>query len=611
MRRTLTPLLIVLALVLGTVPFLAQSPASAPTVVTPHPILDAPLTPALPVGYQFWIAHADEIRAEVTKWYAEANGRTPAPSDINHGVWRALYEGDRWRTLRSALQDTWPKPGQMTYADAVALINPAYQELLFRLPDEYGLLFYSSRLMDGRMNDVSMRADIKASPEYAIKHPPVGAARVGPFTKRGSSFVDGAGREFNATETTLFWALWAEENDPAKLDANLSAVRTQGHDAIRLLGMVGGGSWEDRTINPKKANYWSLVDALFARLQRHGVLARVTLFAAAQDMMSARADRERFVDQWAPVLTRYKAQVLYAEIANEYWQNGLNTQELRDLTRRLNQQTDVLVAASSPACGSWPEGNDAQWRQEVTDGKISDSERRRRVDCQAEWTLIYGNGAADLITFHFDRDSSKSDGYWRPARQPWEMQFGAFNTGTTMFSNGEPIGPQSSVYSDVDPERLAMGSVITWLAKGASYTLHTGAGVRGGGQADVNLGRVANLWEVPNVAATTAAIGRLRAVLPPLANCNPIPAGATGSYVLSVTPASAVVRSYQTECPDGSFVATAFGLSAPITLRMQRPGSVTLTAYRWDGTALTTFNGDASAVSLGPFDSSVVVVGRR
>lgn len=606
----LRPVLVTIALLLTLTQVNAQpqTPAAAPAT---NPILDAPLTPAIPVGYQFWLNNGDAMRAEIVKWYTEANGRAPATSDVQHGLWRALYEGERWRTLRAALQNTWPKPGQTTYEEAVKLIDAAYLELLFRAPDPFGLSYYSARLMDGRLDDAGMRADIKASPEYAIKHPVAGAPRLGPITKRGSSFVDGNGQEFNGIEATLFWGLWAEKFDPAKLDANLSSARTYGIEAVRFLTMVGGASWADRVIDPTWPDYWQNVDNYVARLKRHGLLGRPTVFAAADVMMPSSAAREQWADAWAARVQRERDRFYYIEAANEYWGNGIvSADELRALTKRINDRTDVLVTASSPSCGSYPEGNDQSWAADVKAGKIDEAERRRRGVCQGEWRAIYGSGAADLITQHFDRDSSKSDGYWRPVRQPWEMQFGAFEL-LDIFTNGEPIGPQSSVYSDTDPERLAMAAVVTYVSKGASYTLHTGAGVRGGGQADLNLGRAANLWEVPNIAATTSAITKLRAVLPPLANCRPIPAGQTNAYVLSVTPAAGVVRSYQTECSDGSFVATAFGVSQPVTLRMQRSGNVTLTAYKWDGSIVSTYAGDAGAAVIGPVTSSVVVVGRR
>jgi hypothetical protein len=84
-------------------------PPPVPPPATGHPILDAPLSPAYPTGYAFFIANGDAILAEAQAWYVRyAGGRVPARTDIFHGLWRGLNEGERWRTLRAAWQDTWP-----------------------------------------------------------------------------------------------------------------------------------------------------------------------------------------------------------------------------------------------------------------------------------------------------------------------------------------------------------------------------------------------------------------------------------------------------------------------------------------------------------------------
>lgn len=89
---------------------LTGGPVPPPTPIPPagHPILDAPLSPAYPVGYKFWIRNWGAIHAEARAWFVRATGRTPAPEDIGHGVWRGLNEGERWKTLRAAWEDAWP-----------------------------------------------------------------------------------------------------------------------------------------------------------------------------------------------------------------------------------------------------------------------------------------------------------------------------------------------------------------------------------------------------------------------------------------------------------------------------------------------------------------------
>jgi hypothetical protein len=72
------------------------------------PILDAPLSPAYPTGYDFWIANRLQIQAAARDWYIRAFNREPAEADISHGLWRGLNEGERWGTLRRAWEETWP-----------------------------------------------------------------------------------------------------------------------------------------------------------------------------------------------------------------------------------------------------------------------------------------------------------------------------------------------------------------------------------------------------------------------------------------------------------------------------------------------------------------------
>lgn len=89
----------------GFVAGMGGAPSPGPT---PHKILDAPLSPGLPTGYVFWVNNWTELAAEADAWYQRAYGRRPAQSDIGHGLWRAIYEGDRWKTARNAFANTWP-----------------------------------------------------------------------------------------------------------------------------------------------------------------------------------------------------------------------------------------------------------------------------------------------------------------------------------------------------------------------------------------------------------------------------------------------------------------------------------------------------------------------
>ena len=72
-----------------------------------HPILDHPLVP-VEQGYRFWVANRVDITIAAHDWYVRSHGWQPAESDISHGLWRGMNEGERWLTLRNAWEDTWP-----------------------------------------------------------------------------------------------------------------------------------------------------------------------------------------------------------------------------------------------------------------------------------------------------------------------------------------------------------------------------------------------------------------------------------------------------------------------------------------------------------------------
>lgn len=286
----------------------------------------------------------------------------------------------------------------------------------------------------------------------------------GPVRLDGRAFADDSG-PFNALGVSLFWALWAEKHAPERLDATLAFLARHGVDYVRILAMVGAPSWEDRVIDPAWPDYWETVDAFFERLGRHDLRAQVTLFADAQVMMPDRAAREAFVDAWAARATAWRDRVLFVEIANEHWQNGLpDIADVRALGRRLRSLTDVPVALSAPR--------------------------------EHEVTAMYADWSGGVATLHYDRSVTGPDGPWGPVRQPWRWPGAYFRDDPGIVAvNAEPIGPQASVAEDDDPLRLALAFVTTFVAGNAAYTYHTGAGVRGGGAADLARGRLVDVQD--------------------------------------------------------------------------------------------------------------------
>lgn len=294
--------------------------------------------------------------------------------------------------------------------------------------------------------------------------PPAPSGRTGAVRLEGRAFVDDQGA-FNAFGASLFWALWGEKHDAARLEQNIAFLAQFDVDYIRILGMVGNDGWSDRRIDPTADDYWPTVDALFARLARHGLRAQVTIFADAQAVMPSAEARRAFASEWATYADMHADRVQLLEVANEYWQNGLDVAEVRAIGRYLDENTEIPIALSA-----FEEGH---------------------------FCSLYGGAVADVASIHYDRNVSLADGPWRPERQPWgfpiEYAMGCRFDGPAL--NNEPIGPHASVAEDADPLRLALGYVTTFVAGNAAYVYHTGAGIRGGGWADQARGRFANVFD--------------------------------------------------------------------------------------------------------------------
>ncbi|MEZ0229052.1 MAG: NBR1-Ig-like domain-containing protein, partial [Planctomycetota bacterium] len=232
--------------------------------------------------------------------------------------------------------------------------------------------------------------------------PPPGApARRGRVRAVGRCLVDDDG-PFNALGASVFWAAWAYKNDRPKLERALSFLSRNGYDYIRAFGQVGDpknpGFWKDRLIEASDPTLPATLAAVTdLAYDSYGLRVEWTIFASA-DVIPTRALRQAFVDRFIELSKGREHKIIHFELANEYWQTGfpipVGLDELRYLTKYLNDRTDILVAASSP------DGPDAQ-----------------------DWLKLYGGGIADIGTVHFDRDVKKADGAWRPVRQPWEYPY--------------------------------------------------------------------------------------------------------------------------------------------------------------------------------------------
>ncbi|HKY22628.1 MAG TPA: hypothetical protein VJM31_15555 [Vicinamibacterales bacterium] len=365
------------------------------------------------------------------------------------------------------------------------------------------------------------------------------AARTGQVRAEGRAVADAAG-PFNALGATLFWGAWGYKFDRARLERNLAVLSAAGIDYVRVLGSVGGDSWEDRQTDPRwpdyDANIAGMTDLAY---DRYGMRVQWTIFGGSP-FTPSRASRAALVDRFAAMAKGREHKIFAFEIANEAWQNGFSgpegMTELRRLGKRLNNQTTVLVALSAPAQGA---------------------------ACET-----YAGSGANAMTVHYER-GFEGEGPSLPLRQPWGFPAAHDRACRgqlpAIVFNNEPIGPESSVQQDDSASRIAAGYVLTFLAGNASYVLHAGPGIRGGGAADrsAKLLRHAHFDELPSFAPITAALGAAKRYLPP---------GVANWTRHAPNTATAPIRGFDyvyTVASKGRFIALAVGIEQPVTVRAQ------------------------------------------
>ena len=252
---------------------------------------------------------------------------------------------------------------------------------------------------------------------------------------------------------------------------------------MRVLAVVGSDYWEGRKIDPGWPGYEVTFDDLFVDATARGLRLQVVLFGDVTEFLTTQAERRAWVRQMAAYLERHRSAVMFVEIANESTGIGLSAPDLAELSALWEQLSSIPYAASA-----------------VYDTD-DDVQRASGFSGIEKFFGTFPGLEPDLLTPHFDRDL-REEGY-RPSRQPWEVQFYE-NVPAFAFVNNEPIGPGSSVEIQTDPSTLAMDMANTFMSRGAGYTLHSNAGVRG----DINF------WEVTNVEPILTALRFIHTLLP-------------------------------------------------------------------------------------------------
>ena len=280
-------------------------------------------------------------------------------------------------------------------------------------------------------------------------------ANRGVVTISGRSFYD-SNAHFLGLGATYMRALRNCKYDRDWFRSDCAYLAAQGFDYIRILSMV---DWDGKQIAPVGFNsyfgywvdgwsdYWQQFrDCIDIAYDEFGLRTEVVCFASADTVMTSDAARYAHLDGIIANIGGRDHKVIFIEVANEYWQNGLTFDQVRAYGAYLNSRTGRLIALSAS-------GGD--------DNSLS---------------ALYNGSAADIATEHFERDVWSEEGGWLPVRDCWSVVGLA---GVPPCTSNEPVGPGSSVNTENDPIKLVSAACFAWTAGLPGYVFHSTAGVAG------------------------------------------------------------------------------------------------------------------------------------
>jgi len=369
---------------------------------------------------------------------------------------------------------------------------------------------------------------------------------------------------FNALGVSFFWLLWGLKYDRDRTLRNLDACL--GADVLRIFCCVGqpGDSWEDRMIDPNWPDFQPLLGDALNELQARGMRALVTIFADVTSAVPDEQARVAHVERVCEVLNQHPDQVYNIGVSNEGI--GFPDDGYAEIWRHVEAVRDLTPFLVSGVCSV--EGP----HDTVFAGR---TERK-----------VQGDG-----------------GMWEHTEQPYDLKDTAL-----IASDEEPIGPQSSVAEDDDPLRNTTHAACAWIMRAPIYVYHCGAGIRGGGQADLDRGRYANFYDQPSFAPTMAQLVAARDFLPGdlaqwtrITHSNPKHEGEFPFATAPLQPHSPsnwFLKAYANRSTDGRFVAWFSKIEKDIPLLAYAPMEFLLSDLRGTVRAITLTPGEVHTLTV-------------
>jgi len=268
-------------------------------------------------------------------------------------------------------------------------------------------------------------------------------------------------------------------NEHERCYQNLTWLAEHHIDFTRIFADVSGPSWTDRAFQFTDPDWMSVARDAVALADECGIRFEWSIFAGPRKGYAPRQYYQA-CEQLAELIGERLDRVMFLEVRNE--QEGPANETMLECARLLRQlRPEVAVAL----CGT-PE---------------------------KELPQFYSGSAANLGTVHWERKYEER-GY-RPIRQPWGYY--ELHSMPRAHVNNEPIGIDSSIASESDPVKLAVGAMTSWVTGEGAYVLHHGAGIRAGGAADLarTPPRKANVWEQPTLEQALALMESARKLMNP------------------------------------------------------------------------------------------------